>query len=150
MNAFCQWGIHSDKYGYKNLSGRGIAMRIKWFLALAASCMSVSSVFSFENAVPVDAKCANCPKATGSCWSKLKSWMTHHETPQGLNHGGPRFQGERQVPLYLYFYNSCAEKCNVSGSNANANWSPTGWRNFTSTGHRMFDTPTQFGVGSGQ
>lgn len=55
--------------------------------------------------------CADCSKDKGNCWAKIKSWMTHHEVPQGLNHGGPRFQGERQMPLYLYFYNPCREKC---------------------------------------
>jgi hypothetical protein len=96
------------------------------------------------------AGCDKCKKETGSCLTKLKAWMGSKEENQGRNYSGPRTQGVRPTPLYMYFQPACTEKSVAGSSKNNLSWSPTGWRDFTSTGHRMFDTPTQFGVGSGQ
>ena len=94
--------------------------------------------------------CDNCKKGNGSCLTKIKAWMGSKEENQGRNYSGLRTQGVRPTPLYLYFQPPCTEKTGSGSCKNNYNWSPTGWRDFTSTGHRMFDTPTQFGVGSGQ
>ncbi len=96
------------------------------------------------------AGCDKCKKETGSCLTKLKAWMGSKEENQGRNYSGPRTQGVRPTPLYMYFQPACTEKSGAGSLKNNLSWNPTGWRDFTSTGHRMFDTPTQFGVGSGQ
>jgi hypothetical protein len=120
--------------------------------------LTISSAVGAENTIVpspsassnTQASCDNCKKETGSCLAKIKVWMGSKEENQGRNYSGLRTQGVRPTPLYMYFQPVCTEKTGTGSCNNNLNWSPTGWRDFTSTGHRMFDTPTQFGVGSGQ
>lgn len=133
-------------------------MNRKLVFSLGVFLLSISGAFALENQVQVandlnlgiQPSCKNCNKDSTSCLTKLRAWMSSKEENQGRNHGGPRTQGVRPTPLYKYFQQPCSEKPGTTSSNGNQNWSPTAWRNFTSTGHRMFDTPTQFGVGSGQ
>lgn len=120
--------------------------------------LAMGHTFGAENQViqsPItssdtQAGCNNCKKESRYCLTKIKAWMGSKEENQGRNYSGPRTQGVRPTPLYLYFQPPCTEKIGAGSCKNNLNWSPTGWRDFTSTGHRMFDTPTQFGVGSGQ
>lgn len=115
--------------------------------AVAAETPVVPSSSASSN---TQSSCEKCKKEAGSCLTKIKAWMGSKEENQGRNYSGPRTQGVRPTPLYMYFQPACTEKTGPGSSKNNLNWSPTGWRDFTSTGHRMFDTPTQFGVGSGQ
>jgi len=122
-----------------------------FFLTIVSSFGSESTVIQPPiTSSGAQAGCDNCKKGSGSCLTKIKAWMGSKEENQGRNYSGPRTQGVRPTPLYLYFQPACIEKTGTGSCKNSLNWSPTGWRDFTSTGHRMFDTPTQFGVGSGQ
>jgi len=122
-----------------------------FFLAMGSTFGAESQVVQSPNtSSEMQTGCNHCKKESGSCLTKIKAWMGSKEENQGRNYSGPRTQGVRPTPLYLYFQPPCTEKTGTGSCNNNLNWSPTGWRDFTSTGHRMFDTPTQFGVGSGQ
>lgn len=122
-----------------------------FFLAMGSTFGAESqSIQSTNISSDTQPGCNNCKKESGSCLTKIKAWMGSKEENQGRNYSGPRTQGVRPTPLYLYFQPPCTEKTGAGSCKNNLNWSPTGWRDFTSTGHRMFDTPTQFGVGSGQ
>ncbi|NBR04648.1 MAG: hypothetical protein EBT92_02645 [Planctomycetes bacterium] len=122
-----------------------------FFLAIGSAVGGDNLVVpSINSTSDSQSSCETCKKNTGSCLTKLKAWMGNKEENQGRNYSGPRTQGVRPTPLYLYFQPACTEKTGTGNCKNNLNWSPTGWRDFTSTGHRMFDTPTQFGVGSGQ
>jgi len=133
-------------------------MNRKLVCSIGLFLLSVTAIFALENQVQVandptlgsQPLCKNCIKDSSNRLTKLKAWMSSKEENQGRNFSGPRTQGVRPTPLYKYFQQPCSEKLGTSSSNGNQNWSPTSWRNFTSTGNRMFDTPTQYGVGSGQ
>jgi hypothetical protein len=149
--------IKTSKLLFLFLMIKAVYMNSKLQYALGVFFLTISSVFGAEtpaessnSVISSQSNCDKSSKNSGNCFSKIKSWMGSKEENQGRNHFGPRHQGVRPTPLYMYFQPSCAEKNSTGSCNNNLNWSPTGWRDFTSTGHRMFDTPAQFGVGSGQ
>lgn len=118
-------------------------------VGLYLAFLGTNPVLAGEAQKETKAPCATC-KVNKHGDFNWRSWLFHQEATQGRNNSGARNQGTRQLPLYLFFAPPCQEKPKQENCAKNYSWSPTGWRNFTSTGHRMFDLPTQFGVGSGQ